>query len=350
MNEPAAKPLLDRLNNSALVRFLLLFACGWAVVQILAYFETVIVIFTFAAIVAFLLSYPVRWLHRYLPHGVAVTLVFFLGMGILAAITITVGITIVSQGQQLVESLTGFVNSLVPLVERLEVFLQKRNINVDLNAIQDEWQKQSLSGVGIGIGYSLKTIQIFFANFLNFILIAVVSLFMLLDGERLWNFIIKIVPSRLQKKFTYLIKRNFLGFFRGQMILCLFLTTSTFLVFVILQVPFSLLLAVIAGVFDLIPGIGATLGVGIIFLIVLSQNTWLAIQVVIACIIVQQIQDNFIAPRIMQDALNINPVVVFFALLVGAKVAGLLGIFIAIPITGVCVSLFEIDEMKSESE
>ncbi|MBW4576480.1 MAG: AI-2E family transporter [Aphanothece sp. CMT-3BRIN-NPC111] len=349
MNEPPANNILERLNNSTLVRFLLLFASGWATVLILDYFKTVIVIFTFAAIVAFLLSYPVRWLHRYLPHGVAVTLVFVLGMGSLAGIALAAGITIASQGQQLIESLTAFVNSLGPLGERLENFLQARNIQVDFNASQIQLRDQILASLGVGLGYSLATIQIFFENFLNFILIAVVAFFMLLDGERLWSFILKIIPERLQKRFTYLIKKNFLGFFRGQIILCLFLTTFTFIIFLILRVPFPLLLAVIAGVFDLIPGIGATLGVGIIFLIVLSQQVWLAIQVLIACIIVQQIQDNFISPRIMQDALNINPVVVFLALLVGAKVAGLLGIFIAIPITGVIVSLFEIDEMKAES-
>src|SRR4028119_1483216 len=104
MQEPPAKTILDRLHNSALVRFLLLFACGWAIVQILEYFETVIVIFTFAAIVAFLLSYPVRWLSRYLPHGIAVGLVFIVGMGLLVGLTITVGITILSQGQELIAS------------------------------------------------------------------------------------------------------------------------------------------------------------------------------------------------------------------------------------------------------
>jgi predicted PurR-regulated permease PerM len=349
MQEPPVKTILDRLNSSALVRFLLLFACGWAIVQVLEYFETVIVIFTFAAIVAFLLSYPVRWLTRYLPHGIAVTLVFIVGMGMLVGLTITVGITILSQGQELISSFTTFINSLVPAIERLEKFLQARNIQVDLNVIRTKFNDEFLAGLGVGIGYSLATLQIFFANFINFILIAVVSFFMLLDGERLWTFVLKLIPQHLQRRFTYLIKRNFLGFFRGQMILCLFLTTTSFIVFAILQVPYALLLAVIAGVFDLIPGIGATLGVGIIFLIVLSQKVWLAIQVLIACVIIQQIQDNFISPRIMQDALNINPVVIFFALLVGAKVAGLLGIFIAIPITGVIVSLFEIDEMKAEA-
>lgn len=83
-------------------------------------------------------------------------------------------------------------------------------------------------------------------------------------------------------------------------------------------------------------------------MIILSQGVWLALKVLVVCIILQQIQDNLIAPRIMQGALNLNPVVVFFALLVGARVAGLLGIFIAIPIAGVIVSMFEIDEMKSE--
>jgi predicted PurR-regulated permease PerM len=49
-------------------------------------------------------------------------------------------------------------------------------------------------------------------------------------------------------------------------------------------------------------------------------------------------------------SLNLNPVVMFFALLVGARVAGLLGIFLAIPIAGVIISLFEVDEMKGEPE
>jgi predicted PurR-regulated permease PerM len=108
-------------------------------------------------------------------------------------------------------------------------------------------------------------------------------------------------------------------------------------------------LALIVAIFDAIPGIGATLGVSIITLIVLSQNVFLAAKVLIACIVLQQIQDNLISPRVMQNSLNLNPVVVFFALLVGAKIAGLLGVFISIPIAGVLVTLFEINEMKAEA-
>jgi predicted PurR-regulated permease PerM len=348
MRDPSEQNFWERLNNLALVRFLLFFASGWALVQLLDYFETLIVIFGFAAILAFLLSYPVQWLRRFLPHGIAATLVFLLSLVIIAGLAVTVGLAVVSQAQQLINSVTLFLTSEVPRAERLEEFLRNRNVQVDLGAIQQQLQDQFLAGLSTGIGYSLSTIQIFFTNFITLILIAVVAFFMLLDGQRLWSLILKFVPKHLRLRFATIVKRKFLGFVRGQIILTIFLTTSTLIVFLVLRVPFPLVLAVIVGVLDTIPGIGATLGVSTITLIVLSQNVWLALKVLATCIVLQQIQDNLVSPRVMQGAVNINPVVIFFALLVGARVAGLLGVFLAIPITGVIVSFFEIDEMKAE--
>ncbi|MGH2415543.1 MAG: AI-2E family transporter, partial [Microcystaceae cyanobacterium] len=70
----------DRLNNLALIRFLLFVASGYAIVLLIDYFQSVIVVFTFAAILAFLLSYPVQWLRPFLPHGIAVVVVFLLSI------------------------------------------------------------------------------------------------------------------------------------------------------------------------------------------------------------------------------------------------------------------------------
>lgn len=339
-----AKTFWERLNNLALVRFLLLVASGWASILLLEYFQGVIVIFTFAAILAFLLSYPVQWLRRFLPHGVAVFLVFLLSIVIIGGIAITLGLAVLSQGQQLVDSITTFLNSLAPFIERLETFLRNRNLQIDLDFIQEQLRNQAVNS----LVNSLTILQQFLTNFVTFILISVIAFFMLLDGEKIWQLILKIVPRQRRTRFNKVIQRSFLGFFRGQLLLTLFLTSATLLVFLLLNVPFALLLSVIVGLLDVIPGIGATLGVSTITLIVLSQNVWLALKVFIACIILQQIQDNLIAPRIMQGALNLNPIVVFFALLVGARVAGLLGVFISIPIAGVIVSLFEIEEMQAE--
>jgi len=345
MKEPHPRNFWERLNNLALTRFLLWFAAGWALIQLLAYFETVILIFTFATILAFLLNYPTRWFQRFLPHGLAASVVFLLSLFIIFTLITTVGLAFLSQGQQLIDSVIEILNSLALLVEQAEESLQNRNIQVDLEVIEGQIRNWTLSG----ISFSLAFVQKFLTNLLTLVVIAVVAFFMLLDGERLWSLALKLLPRYLRHNFTATIQRNFLGFFRGQLILVLFLSFSTFVVFSILNVPFALILAVIIGAFDLIPGIGATLGIGIISLIVLSQSFWLALKVLLASIVLQQIQDNLIAPRVMQNSLNVNPVVIFFALLVGARVAGLLGIFLAVPIAGVLVSLFEIDEMKGET-
>ena len=64
------------------------------------------------------------------------------------------------------------------------------------------------------------------------------------------------------------------------------------------------------------------------------------------CVILQQIEENLLLPRIMRDSLNLNPVVMFFALIVGARIAGVLGIFLSIPVASTIVSLLNIEEMK----
>ncbi|MEO1508006.1 MAG: AI-2E family transporter, partial [Cyanobacteria bacterium J06633_23] len=152
-----------------------------------------------------------------------------------------------------------------------------------------------------------------------------------------------------RQRLTLTIQENLLGFFWGRLLLSIFFAISTFVVFLLLKIPYALVLAVIAGVFDLIPGIGATLGVCLVGLLLLSQGIGTAIQSVVVCILLQQVEENVLLPHIMRDSLNINPVVMFFALLVGLRIAGLLGLFLAIPIAGVVVSLLDVDEMKGRS-
>lgn len=336
--------LKRRLSNSFIIRFLILFAFGWAILQILTYFKTVIVIFTFAAILAALLNYPVRWLQRYLSRTVAVILVFLISLLIIIALVITLGLIILSQGQQLINRILEISNSISYFVTQLEIFLQTRNLQVNLDVIAEPIRNFTVSG----ISYIVNLLGASLTNFINFIFILVVTLFMLLNGKNVWRFVLKIVPEKSRKHFAETVEDKLLGFFRGQLILMLFLSISTFLVFLFLQVPFPLILSLIIAIIDAVPGIGATLGISTVFLFLLTQNVLLAFKVLAATIILQQIQDNLISPRVMQNSVDVNPVVTFFALLVGARIAGLLGIFLAVPIAGLLVSLLKIDELKGE--
>jgi predicted PurR-regulated permease PerM len=68
--------------------------------------------------------------------------------------------------------------------------------------------------------------------------------------------------------------------------------------------------------------------------------------VIVVCIALQQVEENLLLPYIMRDSLDINPVVMFFALLVGATVAGVLGLFLAVPVAGVIITWLDIEVMR----
>ena len=344
MNESPAKNFLERLSNTRLVRYLLLFALGWATVMVLAYFETVIVTFIFAAIIAFLLNYPVRWLSRFLPRGIAASLVFLLSLLILTGLIGTLGFAILSQAQQLLEQAPQIFDQAASSLNRIQNQLRQWNFQVDFDTLQEQLREQALAGVGIGFA----TLQGMLANFVDLVIIAVIAFFMLLDGKRIWDFVLKAFPEHFRPRITEAFQHNFIGFFWGRLLLSIFFGVSAWVIFIILDLPLALVLAAIAGVFDLIPGIGATIGIALISLVILPQGILLTLKVLVGCILLQQVEENLLMPRIMQGSLNLNPVFMFFALLIGARVAGLVGVFLSVPLAGVLVNLFDIQEMQQQ--
>lgn len=318
------------LSNSALVRFLLLFACGWALVQLIAYFYTVIAMFVTAAILAVLMDFPVRRLSAYMPRWLAITITVLAAIAIALGFIAILGLQVINQGSSLVESITNSIqNSNLPFKE----YLQRINFDQIVNVLQS-----SLS-TGLGV------VSTVFSNTFTAIFLLVIAIYMLVDGRKIWTSCLHLLPREVRSQFDRNVQKNFLGFLRGQITLVIFLSTASFIIFTILGVQFSLILAVVVGVLDAIPGIGATLGVVIVTtLVFLTQGQWMALQVVIASIILQQVQDNYVHPRVMGRALEINPVLLFFALFIGERIAGLLGIFLAIPIAGMIVTWSKTEE------
>jgi len=330
MNDNHPNQLWRSLNNSSLLRFLLFFACGWALVQTISYFYTVIAIFITAAILAVVMDYPVRKLSVFMPRWVAIMMTVLGTIAIILGFITILGLQILTQGTSLLQNITNSLqNSNLPFNEYLQ------GINID--QIVGVLQSSLSTGLGVVRGV--------FSNTFTGIFLLVIAIYMLVDGRTVWSACLKLLPADVRDHFDRNVQRNFLGFLRGQVTLVAFLSTASFIVYTILGVQFSLVLALVVGVLDAIPGIGATLGVIIVTLIVLlSQGQWMALKVIIASIILQQIQDNLIHPKVMGKALEINPIVIFFALFVGERIAGLLGVFLAIPIAGMIVSWSKTDE------
>ncbi|MEA5534008.1 AI-2E family transporter [Crocosphaera sp. XPORK-15E] len=299
------------------------------------YFFSTIALFTAAGIFAALLNYPVVWLSRYLPRGLAIAITFTGAIALLIGGITLLGLEVLNQGQGLLTELKGTLNqqNLLPFQD----FLNQLDMQKVIETLQT------------GLASGLSIVQGIFSGVFTGVFGAVISVYMLIDGDKLWRLFLMLVPAPSRDRFAQTFQQSFLGFLRGQLILMMFLSIASFIVFSFLGVQYSLLLAIIIGVLDAIPGVGATLGVLVVTVLVFaSQGGEIAIKVVISSILLQQIQDNIVHPKVMGNALELNPVLLFLALFIGERVAGLLGVFLAIPLAGMIAAWMR--SVKAESE
>ena len=336
MSQSPKSTLWKTLDNSILVRYLLLIACGWTLIVSINYFYDVIATFTAAAIIATLLNYPTRWLSRYMPRGLAIVIVFLSSIAILVSLITSLGMEVINQGQALVTQIAdGLQNQNLPPLQAS--FFS----DLKLDKLIETLQTGLISGLGI--------LQNIFSSLFTLIFVAAIAVYMLIDGSNFWSACLKLVPVKFRDRFASTFQKSFLGFLRGQIILMVFLSIASCLIFSILGVRYALLLSLIVGILDAIPGIGATLGVLAITLLVLgSQGLAVAAKVAIASIILQQIQDNFVRTKVMGENVEISPIMLFFALFIGERIAGLLGVFLSIPIAGMIAAWLRAEELEAK--
>lgn len=324
------------ISTTNLVRYLLLLACIGVTVVIFNYFSGTIAVFTAAAIGAALLNIPVKWLCRYLPRGWSIAAVSCGALILLVGFVTGIGLQVLNQGQGLLLDLQGTLKQqdLTPLHQYLKTY--------GFDRITTLLQEGLLTGLGL--------LQTVFSGVFTLIFGAVISLYMLIDGEKLWKGFLGLIPERHRARFAETFLQSVLGFIRGQLLLMVFLTVSTAVIFPLLGVKYSLILAVIVGVLDVIPGIGATLGIVLISLMVFaSQGGDIGLRALIASVLLGQIQDNIVRPKVMGEAMELNPVILFLALFIGQRVAGLLGVFLSIPIAGMIAIWIHSERQQQEA-
>lgn len=118
---------------------------------------------------------------------------------------------------------------------------------------------------------------------------------------------------------------------RGQIVLCVVIGLATFIALSILQLPYALPLALIAGMLEVLPTLGPILSAVPAVIVALTISPAMAIAVVITYLLIQMLENNLLVPKIMQHAVGLNPVVVILSIMIGANLMGVVGALLAIP-------------------
>ena len=325
-----------------LITWLLILVTGWLSLNALTYFGELLSVLVTAGLIAFLLNYAVDRLHPILPRSIAAAVVYLLAGLVLGFAAVTIAPPIFSQAQQLTANLPGLIESGQQQLNDLESWSADRHFGFDLSFLEQQLsaqvQGQARTIASTGIGLVLGT----FNWVLDFILILVISFYLLLDGGKIWTGLTSIFSAPIKERLTNSLRDSLQRFASGQLLLGLFMATLLSLAFWWLKVPFFLVFAVFIGVMEVIPFIGATLGIAAVCIVIAFIDWWLALQALGVAIALQQVKDNFIAPRIMGNLTGFSPVIILTSLLIGARVAGLLGVILAIPLTSVTRTIVEI--------
>ncbi|WP_218079726.1 AI-2E family transporter [Anthocerotibacter panamensis] len=325
-----------------LVTALLVFLCGWALLETLGYFGQFLAIFVSAGIIAFLMDYPVTRLQKWMKRPIAGLVVYGVALLVLGVLALLIGPVVIDQSQQFIAGLPELLNSSRIQALGLSQWLASRGIEVNIAQIQAEvfsQISQRVQGVAEGaIGLTFGT----FGLLIEVILALVIAFYMLLDGQRFWNGLMRFFPAHLREPFSRSLRFNLRVFFTGQLILAGFMTVVLTPVFFILGSPYPLLSGLFIGMFELLPFIGASIGIGLVFLLTLLLEPILAFKLLLAAVVVQQVKDNIVTPRVLGNFTGLSPILIFAALLLGVKIGGLLGAILAIPLTGVLKSLLDV--------
>ncbi len=314
----------------------------WILSQVFRYFEHLIALLTISAILAFLLNYPVQFIARfYRSRSQAVIVVLLFTLALLVILGITLVPVVIDQFTQLLNNIPAWLQTSNENLSKLDTWAKQRHLPLNLKSLgtqvntRIESQLQVLAAQVVGL--ALGTLSGLFDT----ILVIVLAFYMLLYGAALWQGLINLLPPKIGLPFSESLRLNFQNFFISQILLGLFMVATLTPIFLVLRVPFALLFALLIGVAELIPFIGATLGIGLVTILVMLNSFWLGVRVAGAALLMQQIKDNILAPRLMGEFIGLNPILIFIALLVGAQSAGVFGVIVAVPIAGTIKGTFD---------
>ena len=173
---------------------------------------------------------------------------------------------------------------------------------------------------------------------LDIVLALVISLYLLVDGPRFGERSLAIIPSQQRAKALFLqdnVSRVLGGYLRGQLTLAVIIGILAGVGTALLGLPYAVVLGVLAGLFELVPMFGPILSVVPAVLVALFMPFPTVVWVVLFFLVIQQVENNVLAPRISGHAVGLHPLGALFALLAGFQLAGLLGGLFAVPLAGV---------------
>src|SRR5215211_7034487 len=297
--------------------------------------------FVIALFLAAVLNPAVNWLqrrHRLMKRPLAIGLTY---LGVLVALLLVVGIFVPVLTDQ-INGFIKFVTTAASAPEGPTKYIEGLAKDNGLGGLfqrfsdqLDELRKQ-LGGLLQNLLSSSGQIAISVAGMIAALAtVLTLTFFLLLGSERYVNFGVGLFPEAHQPLVRRLFSRSagaISGYTTGNLAISVICGVTTFVVLLLLGMPYAAPLALLVAVLDLIPLVGATLGGALLVIVGLFVEPWKAVVLLVYIVVYQQAEGSVLQPLVYSKAVQLNGLVILIALLVGGQLLGIPGALLAIPV------------------
>lgn len=309
------------------------------------FYQVVFILFV-AILIGTVIRPVVTWLHkRGLPRLAGVILVYLVLLALLIGFVLLLVPLLVEQSTTIAATVPGYYQSLREwmvnypnqLILQLSAFLPAALPN--LQPVQQTGE-QVLASAGQAFGYVGSAAKGIFLT----TAILLLALHWTLDGPRTIQSLLLLVPVSWRESISELISamESKVGFYiAGQSVLCLIIGLMALVAYLLIGLPNVLVLALVAGILEAVPMVGPLLGAIPAAVIALSIAPSKLIWVIVATIIIQQVENSLLVPRVMRKAVGVNPFVSLLSIFALSSLFGIAGALMAIPIAAIIQLLLD---------
>ena len=294
----------------------------------------VVLAFLLTILLSIILSAPVNYLaRRGWPRTWGVLTVVAVLAGLLWLFGLALVPAVETQSRQFAEAFPSLLEEALALANRLQSFFGLgTQIGLDpesLSSVGREFLTGSTVSTAAGVGLTAATVVSLA------VVVFISTIYLVIRPEPWVNGFVSLFPAGWRQRtrevlqaMYHTVQRWFLGQLAAMTFIGVFWAISLSLI----GVPFSLLLGIFSGLISFIPYVGAAISVVVPVLLALISDPFSAVYVILAFIIIQQIEGNLLQPLVMSRAVDLHPALVIFAILVMGTLFGLIGVFLAVPL------------------
>lgn len=269
---------------------------------------------------------------RHIHRGLAIAGIYIIMFGIFSLIIFLLIPPIIAEVKSIAQNFPSYFSNVLETLKEAEGESEQFQIAANIQKGLDSLT-EGLSKITGGLFTALTSI---FGGIFSLFGVLMLTFYMTVEEEGTKKFLRSISPVHIQ---PYLIQKinkvqiKLGAWLRGQLLLSGIIGLLSFIGLIILRVDYALVLALTAGVTEFIPYIGPFIGAVPAIFFAFNDSPMKAFLVLILYIVIQQLENQLIVPKIIQRSVGLNPMIVIIVMLIGARVGGVLGLLLAVPIT-----------------